>query len=86
LKSFVCEKAYPRLTFRDTGPSRSTRVSGFTTARRIYGRFMDKDHAGELEGQTSINELLDEPVGATHMQLVLPIHVLLQSGEFRRLS
>jgi hypothetical protein len=47
---------------------------------------MDKDHAGELEGQTSINELLDEPVGATHMQLVLPIHVLLQSGEFRRLS
>jgi hypothetical protein len=28
----------------------------------------------ELDGQTSINELLDEPVGATPVQLALPIH------------
>jgi hypothetical protein len=47
---------------------------------------MDRDQAGELEGQTSINELLDEPIGASHIQLVLPIHVQLRSGEFRRVS
>jgi hypothetical protein len=47
---------------------------------------MDRDQAGELEGQTSINDLLGEPIGASHIQLVLPIHVQLQSGEFRRLS
>ncbi|HEX9087781.1 MAG TPA: hypothetical protein VF867_09670 [Arthrobacter sp.] len=28
----------------------------------------------ELEGQTSINELLDEPVGVSPVQLSLPIH------------
>jgi hypothetical protein len=28
----------------------------------------------ELDGQTSINELLDEPVGAMPIQLALPIH------------
>ena len=28
----------------------------------------------ELDGQTSINELLDEPVGTTPVQLALPIH------------
>ena len=28
----------------------------------------------ELEGQTSINELLDEPLGTTPIQLALPIH------------
>lgn len=27
----------------------------------------------ELEGQTSINELLDEPIGVTPIQLALPI-------------
>jgi hypothetical protein len=47
---------------------------------------MDRDQAGELEGQTSINELLEEPVGSTYLQLVLPIHLQLGSGEFRRLS
>lgn len=47
---------------------------------------MDKDRAGELEGQISINELLAEPVGARHIQLVLPIHVQLESGVFRRLA
>lgn len=28
----------------------------------------------ELEGQTSINELLDEPLGTLPIQLTLPIH------------
>ena len=35
---------------------------------------MDVQPAGELEGQTSINELLDEPVGTLPLQLLLPIH------------
>jgi hypothetical protein len=47
---------------------------------------MDRDAAGELEGQTSINELLNEPLGVTHFQMVLPLHIQLASGEFRRLS
>jgi hypothetical protein len=47
---------------------------------------MDREQAGELEGQTSINELLDEPIGVAHLQLVLPIYVELGPGEFRRLS
>ncbi|MGF9661909.1 hypothetical protein AAIH25_08565 [Arthrobacter crystallopoietes] len=46
---------------------------------------MERDQAGELEGQTSINELLEEPVGAAHLQMVLPIYVQLGPGEFRRL-
>lgn len=50
-----------------------------------YGRCMDRDHAGELEGQASINELLDEPVGLTHIQMVLPLHIQLPAGKFRRL-
>lgn len=28
----------------------------------------------ELDGQTSINDLLEEPVGASPVQLALPIH------------
>lgn len=51
-----------------------------------YGRFMDSEKTGELEGQTSINELLDQPVGVTHIQMALPILVQLRPGEFRRLS
>jgi hypothetical protein len=47
---------------------------------------METDEADELEGQTSINELLDEPVGRTHLQMVLPIYVNLGPGDFRRLS
>jgi hypothetical protein len=47
---------------------------------------MERDDVGELEGQTSINELLNEPVGVTHIQMVLPLLVQLPSGEFRRLS
>ena len=35
---------------------------------------MDTNPTVELEGQTSINELLDEPVGASPVQLTLPIH------------
>ncbi|WP_156367482.1 hypothetical protein [Arthrobacter sp. Leaf69] len=35
---------------------------------------MDTNPIAELEGQTSINELLDEPVGASPVQLALPIH------------
>jgi hypothetical protein len=46
---------------------------------------MDKQHPGELEGQTSINELLDEPVGIKPIQMALPLHVQLPMGEFRRL-
>ena len=35
---------------------------------------MDTHPTVQLEGQTSINELLDEPVGASPVQLTLPIH------------
>ena len=35
---------------------------------------MSAKPTAELEGQTSINELLDEPVGASPVQLSLPIH------------
>jgi hypothetical protein len=45
---------------------------------------MDSNQAGELEGQASINELL-EAVCDTHIQMALPIHVQLRAGEFRRL-
>ena len=47
---------------------------------------MDTDEARELEGQTSINELLDDPVGLTRIQMVLPIYVKFGPGDFRRLS
>ena len=66
--------------------SHTARVLGFTRPRFTYCRVMGTKLAAELEGQTSINELLDEPIGATHIQLVLPIHVQLPSGEFRRVS
>lgn len=46
---------------------------------------MEKEHTGELEGQTSINELLDEPVGLTHIQMTLPLHVQSSAGKFVRL-
>ena len=35
---------------------------------------MDAKLPLELDGQTSIDELLDERVGATPVQLALPIH------------
>ena len=46
---------------------------------------MDKEQTGELEGQTSINELLDEPVGLTHIQMALPLHIQFPAGKFVRL-
>ncbi|MGP4033976.1 hypothetical protein [Pseudarthrobacter sp. 1C304] len=45
---------------------------------------MDTDLTAELEGQTSINELLDEPVGASPVQLALPIHFQLAVAVRRR--
>ncbi|MEZ2390700.1 hypothetical protein AB6813_14375 [bacterium RCC_150] len=47
---------------------------------------MERDALGELEGQSSINELLDEPVGSVPVQLVLPILVQVKPGHFRRMS
>lgn len=47
---------------------------------------MERDKPGELEGQTSVNELLDDPIGATPMQMSLPILVQIRPGEFRCLS
>ncbi|WP_171059523.1 hypothetical protein [Arthrobacter crystallopoietes] len=47
---------------------------------------MDRDQNCELEGQTSINELLGEPVGVAPIQLVLPIYLQLRPGQFRRVS
>ena len=45
---------------------------------------MDTKATVELEGQTSINELLDEPVGASPVQLALPIHFQLAVAVRRR--
>lgn len=47
---------------------------------------MERNTSGELEGQISINELLNEPVGDAPVQMVLPILVQIQPGQFRRLS
>ena len=47
---------------------------------------MERDKSGELEGQTSVNDLLDEPIGATPIQMALPILVQIRPGEFRRLT
>ncbi|MFP3460074.1 hypothetical protein R5O87_04395 [Arthrobacter globiformis] len=47
---------------------------------------MERDASGELKGQASINELLEEPVGAAPVQLVLPILVQVKPGLFRRVS
>ena len=35
---------------------------------------MGIQHPVELEGQISINELLDKPIGTEPIQLALPIH------------
>jgi hypothetical protein len=40
----------------------------------------------QLEGQTSINDLLDEPAGTESVQLVLPVHIQLTTGQIRRVS
>ena len=44
---------------------------------------MDLKLTLELEGQTSINELLDEPVGVSPVQLALPIHFQLAAAARR---
>ncbi len=36
---------------------------------------VDREQAPQPEGQTSINDMLDEPVGAAPIQMVLPIHL-----------
>ena len=46
---------------------------------------MERSHPGEPEGQTSVNELLDDTVGAEPIQKVLPIHIQLPNGQIRRL-
>ncbi|MBT2550423.1 hypothetical protein [Arthrobacter sp. ISL-65] len=47
---------------------------------------MERDTSGELKGQSSINELLDDPVGSAPVQLALPILIQVKPGYFRRLS
>ncbi|MFP3578949.1 hypothetical protein [Arthrobacter sp. fls2-241-R2A-200] len=47
---------------------------------------MERDEFGELQGQSSINELLEEPVGNTPVQLALPILIQVKPGHFQRLS
>jgi hypothetical protein len=47
---------------------------------------MERNGAGELEGQSSIDELLVEPVGDSPVQLSLPLLVQLEPGLYRRLS
>ena len=47
---------------------------------------MERDGSGELKGQTSINELLEEPVGDAPVQLALPLLVQVRPGHFRRVS
>jgi hypothetical protein len=50
---------------------------------------MDPEPMEELEGQTSINELLDNPVGTVPIQLVLPIpdcpRPAVRTGKARRI-
>lgn len=47
---------------------------------------MVTERNSELEGQSSINELLDRPIGDKPMQLPLPFIVQIRPGEFRRAS
>lgn len=47
---------------------------------------MSADHPAELEGQISINELLDEPIGTEPIQLALPIPFNFPQAPVRRES
>ncbi len=49
-----------------------------------YRHCMGTDHPAELEGQISINELLDEPIGTEPIQLALPIHFHFREAPVRR--
>ncbi|WP_284977315.1 hypothetical protein [Arthrobacter sp. efr-133-TYG-104] len=44
---------------------------------------MERDAFGELQGQSSINELLEEPVGNTPVQLALPILIEVKPAHFQ---
>jgi hypothetical protein len=57
-----------------------------TGAAGTYRRCMGTDHPAELEGQISINELLDEPIGTEPIQLALPIHFHFPEASVRRAS
>jgi hypothetical protein len=46
---------------------------------------MDRSCGDELEGQTSINEWHEEPVGAAFIQLPLPLHIQFPEGNIQRL-
>jgi hypothetical protein len=50
----------------------------------VKRRRMERSHPGEPEGQTSVNELLDDTVGPEPIQMVLPIHIQLPNGQIRR--
>lgn len=39
-----------------------------------YRQCMGIQHPAELEGQLSINELLEQPIGTEPIQLALPLH------------
>jgi hypothetical protein len=58
------------------------------TSLSTYGQSMEVERLEELEGQTSINELLDEPIGAHPIQLELPmpgwLHPVARQGETGR--
>lgn len=41
-------------------------------------------HPAELEGQLSINELLDQPIGTEPIQLALPLHFHVPQAPQRR--
>ncbi|MET3811977.1 hypothetical protein [Arthrobacter sp. UYEF3] len=47
---------------------------------------MEREASGELEGPTSINERLDEPISSASAQLVLPVLDQVTPGQFRRVS
>jgi hypothetical protein len=47
---------------------------------------MGIDHPAELEGQISIDELLDEPIGTEPIQLALPIHFRIPEASVPRES
>lgn len=49
-----------------------------------YRQCMGIHHPAELEGQISINELLDEPIGTKPIQLALPIHFHVPQTSGRR--
>ena len=81
--------AWPRYsgaTRRRTPPASLPRVLCPWLRQPPRVKAMERNTAGELEGQTSVNDLLDEPIGDSPIQLALPILIQIRPGEFRRLS